>query len=104
MVVARLQQLQHRHAAPSCPKDDQLGLVLLRPHAFRIVVIDEVVDYGEILGSTSPRVESIFGDGDVEGLGVVGVGGVVVDKESHDQSARDDDEEAERDEASVGIV
>jgi hypothetical protein len=60
-----------------------------------VLIIDQNLRDGQVLGSAAARRQSGFRDGDIpDGVGCGGVGRGIVDEEPEDEGPRDDDEDA----------
>ena len=94
MVILQIQILDQPDAPPPAPEHHEFRLGFLPRILFAVVVVDEDLGDGEVLGAAAARVQRVDGDGDVGCGQVVAVGGGVVGEEGEDDAAGCEDEEA----------
>lgn len=81
MVVIWVQLLQQGHAAPTSAQNDKLRLVFLSLLLWRVIVIDQMVNNGQVLGPSPARIQSILGHIQVDEFGILLVCRCIIGKE-----------------------
>ena len=94
VIIVGIERFQHRHAAPAAAQHHEARLVLVTDLLGIVVVVDEGVDDGQVLGPAGARVERRLRHGHLGQDGGLGVRGGVVREKGDDQRAREEDEEA----------
>ena len=101
MVILDIQILNQSNTPPPAPKHHKLRLGLLPLVLLAVVIVDEDLSDGEVLGAAALGVERADGDGDVGRGQVVAIGRGVVDEEGEDDAAGREGEEASIGEGAV---
>lgn len=95
MVIFSAELFYQSNGAPTGTENNELWLVLLGFLGSRVVIIDKVVDDGQVLWSSSSWPQRILGDGEITRMWILPVSCGVVGKEGYDNASRNNDEDAE---------
>ena len=95
VVVARIEILQHGDRSPAAAENNEARLAFECPALLGVIVIDVVLNYGQVLRAAALRIQSQQGDTDVAARRVLFVRGRVVDEEGDDADSEDEDKAAE---------